>query len=757
MKDLTMRKNEKNKSVINICLCAAAGFIFSGGNVLNCLYPFLPAFLSAAPLSFGIPALIGGMIGCLILSPLEVSVFYIVICANIMLVKFLIKLFFKKENIIINCSVAFCVSVLRTVGILFSSSVYIPDAILGISESFMTAGFCYFFSIAINLYLSVKDKNEHIFTDMDGLSLLVSALSLIISLNAFSFEGVHIGTVVSVILILSFAFVNSETYLLISVAVAFALSINNLSSLAFFAILPVSILLISPVRRLGKYAFSLTFVITSVFLSTLLNFDYSMLSLFLEAVIGSVLFAAIPLSEIKKLSSLSSGDKDTPLKSILTEKLKNASSSMDLLADALEALCPKKNIYTEIQNGEIISEVSGKLCKNCRLSATCWGVKFNDTADLFNKAVNSLKVDKPFKTPTFFINACHNHKQILSEISDTFSRKKENKKQEGALLHVKNAVSESYRSLSFLLDEFSKEIEIIYREDKKGAVLLKNTLNSMSIKPLSYSAITLNGGKTVYEFLLKKPISDEISAEIIKNISAIRREKYSLPVLISTENGYLYSFSECENYFFSYSELYLSKKDDEVSGDKITLFSSKDGFQYLLLCDGMGSGKYAAREAEIASLSIKELICGGLTHRAAVNTVGTMLLSQEDNETSCAIDMLKIDKYTAEGTFFKAGSAASLVRRDGRVSEISSNSMPIGIIGEIDYSETKLYFSPGDIILMLSDGALESGTDWLSGILSQKRIKTAEELKTDILDYVEKNGITFTDDASMGILVVEKN
>jgi stage II sporulation protein E len=498
-------------------------------------------------------------------------------------------------------------------------------------------------------------------------------------------------------------------------------------------------------------------MLVSTLISLLLGLKVDNFTAIIATITGTIFFVFSPQSLINRILPYFSEAEVSSSSKIVSSRLKSASSSLSVLADALEALYPKKTHEKEILNGDIYQNAVNKVCKKCPSMGVCWGNKYNDTTDTLNKMVNSLKYTGEFQIPLHFKSICSKNALISEEIKSSFLLSKENRKNEGKLDLVKNAVSESYRSLSFLLDDLSAEVETICYPDSEGEILLKNALLEENAQILSLSAFILNGGKTIYDFILKSPLNDS-SLERIKNgLSDIRGDKYSLPILISAGENYLYQFSEIENYSFEFDDAYLNIKCDGVSGDKLCSFSTKYGFYYTILSDGMGSGKKAAREAEITAVSLKELISGGLTLKSAIKIVNSMLVSQTDNEISSAIDIVKIDKYTAEASIFKAGGTPTLIRQKGKVSLIESPSMPIGILADEEIFETKINLSDGDIIITLSDGVLENGVDWLKGILSQKRLKTPKEIKESILDYIEKNDITFSDDAALGIMLIEKN
>jgi stage II sporulation protein E len=85
--------------------------------------------------------------------------------------------------------------------------------------------------------------------------------------------------------------------------------------------------------------------------------------------------------------------------------------------------------------------------------------------------------------------------------------------------------------------------------------------------------------------------------------------------------------------------------------------------------------------------------------------------------------MVMIDLYTGEVDFIKTASAPSFVKRGKQVAMISSSSLPIGILNEVELVCEKKNLLPRDMILMVSDGVMEAsrtvnGEDWISQLFS---------------------------------------
>ena len=64
-------------------------------------------------------------------------------------------------------------------------------------------------------------------------------------------------------------------------------------------------------------------------------------------------------------------------------------------------------------------------------------------------------------------------------------------------------------------------------------------------------------------------------------------------------------------------------------------------------------------------------------------------------------------------TFFKAGAPPTYIRRRGEVERVAQSSLPVGILNNIKLSKSSVRLSKGDVIVVLSDGALFGDDSWL--------------------------------------------
>ena len=199
------------------------------------------------------------------------------------------------------------------------------------------------------------------------------------------------------------------------------------------------------------------------------------------------------------------------------------------------------------------------------------------------------------------------------------------------------------------------------------------------------------------------------------------------------------------------------KGGETVSGDAGTYFKRPDGMLYVLLCDGMGSGPEANRESTLAVRLLEQFLQAGVPARQALSTLASALaLRGEDAGGFTTVDLLQIDLFTGDGELYKLGAAPTYVKRSGAVQRLSGSALPAGLsAGEEPVSDRfPLRLSPGDTVLMVSDGICGTGDDrWLREKLEAFDGASPKDLARELITQSPQGA---TDDRTALVIRVEK-
>jgi hypothetical protein len=193
----------------------------------------------------------------------------------------------------------------------------------------------------------------------------------------------------------------------------------------------------------------------------------------------------------------------------------------------------------------------------------------------------------------------------------------------------------------------------------------------------------------------------------------------------------------------------------EVSGDTVTTFES-DGKFYMIISDGMGSGREAALTSGVCALLLQRLILSGADLECAIKMASGIIRSC-GRECSTTVDIAEIDMFSGEARFIKSGAAPSFVLRDGGIFRLQSKTVPIGIMRALDAEMIKFDVQEGDRVVMVSDGVSRSYDEcpWLLDMMSTDKNVLCGDTE-DAAERIIREAISrgSEDDVTAGVIEV---
>ncbi|MBR5302783.1 MAG: SpoIIE family protein phosphatase [Clostridia bacterium] len=151
-----------------------------------------------------------------------------------------------------------------------------------------------------------------------------------------------------------------------------------------------------------------------------------------------------------------------------------------------------------------------------------------------------------------------------------------------------------------------------------------------------------------------------------------------------------------------------SRSGEEVTGDSYVSRALPGGRHVLALSDGMGSGVNAMQESRSALEMTVESLRAGYTRAQALSVVNALMLMCTGREMYATMDLCLIDLHSGEAAFEKLGACASYVVRSGEVRTVDAQTLPVGVLPDVEAASVQMTLECGDVVVMISDGVLES-------------------------------------------------
>lgn len=146
----------------------------------------------------------------------------------------------------------------------------------------------------------------------------------------------------------------------------------------------------------------------------------------------------------------------------------------------------------------------------------------------------------------------------------------------------------------------------------------------------------------------------------------------------------------------------------EVCGDTVWTGELLSGGCIAALSDGMGHGDQAALESRQTVELLRLCLDAGYTRTQALTAVNGMMLLCGRGERFATVDLFTMDLWTGDAALDKLGAADSWLLHDGKLSCLSSDALPLGILEEVEQHGNEFRLGTGDILILLSDGTADA-------------------------------------------------
>lgn len=205
-----------------------------------------------------------------------------------------------------------------------------------------------------------------------------------------------------------------------------------------------------------------------------------------------------------------------------------------------------------------------------------------------------------------------------------------------------------------------------------------------------------------------------------------------------------------------------TKSDSEMSGDSSCQARLHDGKYMLAISDGMGSGENAKKSSSTAIKMLERLLTSGFDKDVSLGLINSTISLNCKEDMFSTIDIGILDLVKGNIEFIKNGAAPSYIKHRRHVEIIKSVSLPAGILDNVDLVVYDKDISDGDIIVMCSDGIIESNTEynnkevWLRDVLENIETDNVQKIADIIISEAIDNGYGVAKD-DMTVFVIKVN
>ena len=143
------------------------------------------------------------------------------------------------------------------------------------------------------------------------------------------------------------------------------------------------------------------------------------------------------------------------------------------------------------------------------------------------------------------------------------------------------------------------------------------------------------------------------------------------------------------------------------NADRCVQFAGIRNRYYIILCDGMGTGPEAVKEAKTALMHLQKLLTCGFPAEHALQSLNS-LCALRDRAGAVTVDLAEVELDTGKAVIYKWGAAPSYLLTATGAEKLGGVSVPPGLsVTQTRQEQCGFLMKRGQILLMVSDGVEE--------------------------------------------------
>ena len=269
-------------------------------------------------------------------------------------------------------------------------------------------------------------------------------------------------------------------------------------------------------------------------------------------------------------------------------------------------------------------------------------------------------------------------------------------------------LQEMAQIMTQLADESRRCIPMGERRFKQ----ISHALREVDIQLKNLYLIENEAGRMEVSLTMKNLKKNSLSSEEVGDLLSVLLNMH----LVSAQDNAFFVGEGWQTYFYVEEARFhvltgvakAVKETEKISGDNYALFETETGNLTAVLSDGMGSGEEACRESTMVVEMLEELLEAGFPAKMAIEIMNTALVIGREDVRFSTIDVCLFDLYTGKCEFVKAGASTTFIKRSDSVERITSATLPIGVIKDMEIESVEKELSSGDFVIMVTDGVMDA-------------------------------------------------
>lgn len=693
------------------------GFLMSAARIAGSAAPFGAAVVAQAGAGLnGVASLAGACLGYLAVGGLAWGIRYAAACVLIFTVGFIFidsrvrgRVWFMPA-----CAAA----IMAATGLLGGLSSGAEPAKLivpALAEAVLSAGAVCFFREA----LSTAERTTEAAVKRHDAAVIVFAACALMALSRLNIMGViSVGRVLSLLLVMTCA-LKGGSLAGAGAGTAFGLAMDAASGLApvYTMVYAFAGLISGMFSRFGRLSYVVSFILADA-LAVLCAWSWTeRLDALFEVFAASVGFMLLPPGLLARVGALiqplSAGMGESGLR-------KYASRRVEGIARAFDDVSAVARRNSEFVNDNDIARVFDRAadaaCMRCKRRDECWVKNYMETLDALNQATAAMTERGLLEAediPEWFRDKCTGLAAFVAAVNAELRASAGHRQFRARMEESRSAAWSQYEDFAEILIDVARELGSLNGADPLAERRLMRYLRSQDIE--ADAAVFRDSTGRLRAVVESGKLSALTSdPAYLDKLSAVLGVRLCRPN--SGAEGRL-TLLEAEPLAVSVGIAAMKKKGENVSGDRGTYFKTDAGVLCVILSDGMGTGEDAAAESVEAVEILERFLRSGVEPATAMKILNSVMLLRNGDEWGFAtVDLMCVDLFTGETSFYKYGAAPSYVRTGKSVRRVTGESLAAGLMsGEGAAPDVvRMRLKPGSVAVIASDGVITGEDDaWL--------------------------------------------
>ena len=443
-------------------------------------------------------------------------------------------------------------------------------------------------------------------------------------------------------------------------------------------------------------------------------------------------------------------------------KLSAVADTLSDIADTVNAVCQRQMPPKGESFDFVVEQVARTTCQSCTRRSRCWVRGYATAMDGLQhlKPVLESKGRVEVQDLPGQLSVCIHPADLCTAANHGYRLWRSRRQTRARASMLRTALTEQYSALAGALAQLAAKLGQAGLPDPRREAKLAQLFAELGLDALECSVTAdLAGRLTASVTICRTHFTQEEISGLVEEVSRLCRRDMDLPEITHCRTVTMLTFGEKPLFTAEFGAAGHAAAGQSVSGDALDQFCDTSGRAQMLLCDGMGMGRAAAVDGQMAAKLTAQLLRAGFAAESAARLVNVALgLKGAEQEAGATLDLLTVDLYTGRAGLFKAGAAPSFLVRGGVPRMLDGASLPMGMLDSLVGRSTTFALDAGDWVVLVSDGALADGADWLMQQLQlcARLGHTPKQAAETVADAAARRAGDKRDDITVAVLAVGK-